>query len=72
MTLQRLADEAFGSDQIPVFAEEELDRIAHAVDGAVEIHPAPAHPDISIVAKTEGSPQASFAARGTASGVKCT
>ena len=33
MTLKRLAQEAFGSHQVTVFAEEELDRVADAVDG---------------------------------------
>jgi hypothetical protein len=48
MTVQRFADEAFWQQAATVLAEEELDRVAHAVDGAVEIHPAAAHPDISF------------------------
>lgn len=36
MTVQRFADEALGSRQVAVFAEE-LDRVARSVDGAAEI-----------------------------------
>ncbi len=36
---QSLADKAFGSFQVSGFAEQELDRIAIAVDGAIQIKP---------------------------------
>lgn len=49
MTFQRFADEAFGSRQVTVLAEQELDCIAHAFDGAVELHPATANPDTSFI-----------------------
>ena len=39
MSRKRLAQEAFGRRQVTVFAEEELDRVADAVDGSIEIHP---------------------------------
>jgi hypothetical protein len=38
-----------GSWQDTLLAEEELDRADHAIDGAVEIHPATAPPDISFI-----------------------
>jgi hypothetical protein len=40
MTLQRLAKEAFGRQQITVLAEEKLDGVAETVDGSIQIHPA--------------------------------
>ena len=49
MTLQRLAQEAFGRRQITVLAEPELDRVADAVDGAIEIHPLAANLDVGFV-----------------------
>jgi|UPI00003A3937 hypothetical protein len=49
MTVQRFADDASAGREVTVFAEEELYRVAYAVDGAVEIHPATAHPDISFI-----------------------
>ena len=49
MTPQRLAQEAFGRRQITTLAEPELDGIADAVDGAIEIHPAAANLDIGFV-----------------------
>lgn len=49
MTFQCLAKEAFGCWQITVCAEEELDRVAEAVDGAVEIHPLAADFDVGLV-----------------------
>ena len=39
MALQRLVEEALCRSESPQLAEEELDRIPNAVDGAVEIHP---------------------------------
>ena len=38
---QSLADKAFGSFQIAISAEIELNRIAVAVDGTIKIHPLP-------------------------------
>lgn len=49
MTFQRVADKAFGSRQVTLLAEEELDRGAHAIDGGVKIHPATAHSDVSFI-----------------------
>ncbi len=39
MSGQSLADKAFGSFQVPISAEQELDGIAVAVDGTIEIKP---------------------------------
>lgn len=41
MAVQRLAEEALGRRQVPVLAEIEFNRVAHAVDGTIEIHPPP-------------------------------
>ncbi len=49
MPLERLAQEAFGGSQIASLAEPEFDRVAIAVDGAVEVHPSAADPDICLV-----------------------
>ena len=49
MALQGLPQEAFGHRQVTVFAEEEFDRIAKAVDGAIEIHPLAADLDVGLV-----------------------
>ena len=49
MTVQRFSHKAFGGRQITVLAEEELDRIAQAVDGAVEIRPATTNLHIGFV-----------------------
>src|SRR5690606_21376076 len=49
MPLERLAQEPLGRSQIPPLTEPELNRIAVAVDGAVEIHPMPTDLDISLV-----------------------
>lgn len=48
MALQGLPQEAFGRRQVTVFAEEECDRIAKAVDGAIEIHPLAADLDVGL------------------------
>jgi ABC-type proline/glycine betaine transport system permease subunit len=49
MALERFPEETLGRRQIPMFAEIEFDRVADAVDGAVEIHPFSAHPDVGLV-----------------------
>ena len=49
MTIERLLEKALYSKQIAMFAEVELDRIAKAVDGAIEIHPLAANFDIGLV-----------------------
>ncbi|BCH35735.1 hypothetical protein MesoLjLc_76650 [Mesorhizobium sp. L-8-10] len=49
MALQGLADEAFCSLQVTVLAEEEFDRVADAVDGAVKIHPATTDLDVGLI-----------------------
>ena len=49
MTIQRPAKEALGRWQVTAFAEEKLDRIADAVDSAVEIHPFAADLDVCLV-----------------------
>lgn len=49
MTLKCSAQEAFGSHQVTVFAEEELHRVTDAVDGAIEIHPLTADLDVGLV-----------------------
>ena len=49
MTLQRLSEEPLGRRQIALLAEQELDRVADAVDGAVEIHPLAADLDVGLV-----------------------
>ncbi len=47
--VQRRAQKPFGSNEVPSFAEPELDRIAMVVDGPVEIRPTPAHLDVDTV-----------------------
>ena len=42
-------EEASRRRQIPLLAEEELDRVADAVDGAIEIHPLHADLDVGLV-----------------------
>jgi len=49
MVFQGLPQEAFGRQQITVFAEKEFDCVAEAVDGAVKVHPMAANLDISLV-----------------------
>mgnify|MGYP003674578617 CR=1 FL=1 len=49
MARKRLSNKALCSRQVTAFAEEELDRIANAVDGTVKIHPLAAHLDIRLV-----------------------
>jgi hypothetical protein len=48
-TVPRLAQNPLGSSQIAPLAEPELDRVAAAVDRAVEIRPTPADLDVSFV-----------------------
>lgn len=47
--LQRFAEEALGCRQAAVPAEPELDRVADAVDGAVEIHPLTSDLDVGLI-----------------------
>ena len=49
MPLQGLAQELLGGRQVTPFAEPELNRIAIAVDRAVEIPPMPADLDVDTV-----------------------
>ena len=49
MTLQCLADEALGGQQVTMLAEKELDRVTDAVDGAIEIHPPAVNPDVGLI-----------------------
>jgi hypothetical protein len=49
MARQGLAEQALGSLQVTVIAEEELNRVANAVDGAVQIRPATADLDVGFV-----------------------
>ncbi len=49
MALKCLAQESFGGCQIAPLAELELDRIAIAVDGAVQIPPLPTNLDIGFI-----------------------
>lgn len=49
MACQRFCEETLGGRQIPVFTEPELDAVADAVDGAIEVHPSPAHLDVGLV-----------------------
>src|SRR5690606_4438703 len=46
---QRFAQEAFRRRQVTVLAEEELDRVAAAIDRAVKIRPPSANPDIGFI-----------------------
>ena len=45
---QSLVHEAFRRQQVTMLAEEELDRVAQAVDGAVEVHPPATDPDTCL------------------------
>ncbi len=49
MAFERPAQEPFGGSHIAPFAEPELDRVAMAVDGAVQVHPATANFDIRLI-----------------------
>lgn len=49
MSLESLAEEVLGYGETAPLAEPELDGIAIAVDGAVEIRPTPAHLDVGFV-----------------------
>lgn len=46
MPFEGLAQEPFGGSQVAALAEPELDGVAVAVDGEVEIRPPPTHLDI--------------------------
>jgi hypothetical protein len=47
--LEGLAQEALGSREVSPLAEPELDRVAVAVDGTVEIPPLASDPDVGLV-----------------------
>ncbi len=49
VALERLAQELFGRSAISPLAELELDRVAIAVDRAIEIPPLASDPDICLV-----------------------
>ena len=49
VALERLAKEPLGGREVTPFAEPELDRVAVAVDGTVEIHPPAADLDVCLV-----------------------
>jgi hypothetical protein len=49
MPSQSLAQEPLGRSQIAPFAEPELDRVAMAIDGTVQVRPAPADFDVGFV-----------------------
>lgn len=49
MALQGFPEEALGRQQVAMLAEPEFDRVADAVDGAVEIHPLTANLDVGFV-----------------------
>ena len=49
MTLQGFPEEALRRCQVAVLAEMELNRIAEAVDGSVQIHPLTPDFDIGLV-----------------------
>ena len=46
---ESLSEETFGGGEITMLAEPKLDRIAVAVDGAIEIRPSAANLDIGLV-----------------------
>lgn len=50
VTLKQPADKSSRGRQIPMLAEEELDRVANTVDGSIQIHPLSADPNISLAA----------------------
>jgi hypothetical protein len=47
--LEHLAEEAFGGLRIPFCAEQEVDRLAGRIDGAVKIFPRAFHFDIGLI-----------------------
>ena len=49
MTREGRSHETSGRDRIAMLAEEELDRVAGIVDGAIQIHPSAADPHIGFV-----------------------
>ena len=49
MALERLAQEASGSREVAPFAEPELDGIAIAVDGAIQVVPLAADLDVCLI-----------------------
>jgi hypothetical protein len=55
MPLERLAQEPSGSREVAPLAEPELDRIAIAVDGSIEIFPLASDIDVSFVNVLLGS-----------------
>src|SRR3712207_5458968 len=55
MSLQCLAHEPLRGSQITSFAEPELDRVAVAVNGAIEIPPLASDPDICLINVPPGS-----------------
>ena len=63
MSRKRLAQEAFGRWQVSICAEEELDRVANAIDGAVEIHPPAPDLDVSLCQFTLQSGTRAFSAK---------
>src|SRR4051794_15175417 len=46
---QRLAEEPLGGRGIPLGREQEIDRLAPAVDGTIEVSPAPLHLDVCLI-----------------------
>src|SRR3954451_16106858 len=46
---QRLAEEPLGGRGIPLGREQKVDRLAPAVDGAIEVSPAPLHLDVYLI-----------------------
>jgi hypothetical protein len=49
MPLERLAQKPLGGREVSPFAEPETDRVAIAIDGAIEIPPLAADLDVSLV-----------------------
>jgi len=49
MAAQRLAHEPLSRQKVSLFTQQEFDCVAHAVDGAVEIHPPAANLDAGLV-----------------------
>ena len=58
MTVKSLVEEPLCRGQVPVLAEEELDRIADTVDGPVEVHPLASDFDVRSSGPGEFHPQA--------------
>ena len=49
MALEGLAQKPFGRGDVAPLAEPELDRVAMAIDGTVQVRPAPADFDVGFV-----------------------